>query len=82
MLLFDHCDQWHRYHTEVKPVQTRTVEAGVAEHAALVDDMLPVARGAERTQLVKQLLAHQLNAVRHQLHMLHPETSVVLVIGM
>lgn len=50
-------------------------EASEAEHANLVDDMLPVLAGALLFQSSHQLLSHLNDAVRHVMDLLQPEMS-------
>jgi hypothetical protein len=49
-----------------------TTEPGVGEHAGLGDDVLPLARGAQRSQLLEERLSHEDDTVCHRLHMVLP----------
>lgn len=49
-----------------------TVEAGEAEHADLLGDVVPGPRGAQSLQLGLQLVPHQQDAVGHGLHVVLP----------
>ncbi len=49
-----------------------TVQAGEAEHADLLGDVVPGPRGAQRLQLHLQLIPHQQNTVCHGLHIALP----------
>lgn len=49
-----------------------TVEAGEAEHADLLGDVVPGPRGAQSLQLGLQLIPHQQDTVCHGLHVTLP----------
>lgn len=49
-----------------------TVQAGEAEHADLLGDVVPGARGAQTLQFGLQLIPHQQNTVCHGLHITLP----------
>lgn len=49
-----------------------TVEAGEAEHADLLGDVVPGPWGAQSLQLGLQLVPHQQDAVGHGLHIVLP----------
>lgn len=53
-------------------VWSLTVQAGEAEHADLLGDVVPGPRGAQVLQLGLQLIPHQQDAVRHGLHVVLP----------
>ena len=44
----------------------RTAESGVGEHARLLDDVVPRARGAERAEPLEQQAPHELHAHAHE----------------
>lgn len=52
-----------------------TVQAGEAEHADLLSDVVPGPRGAQSLQLAPQLRPHQQHSVRHRLHVSLPEDT-------
>lgn len=49
-----------------------TVQAGEAEHADLLGDVVPGPRGAQTLQLGLQLIPHQQDTVCHGLHVTLP----------
>lgn len=52
-----------------------TVQAGEAEHADLLGDVVPGPRGAQTQQLGPQLIPHQQDSVCHGLHVTLPAVS-------